>query len=639
MNLMKTSRALAAIAFAAIGFAVPSHAAVTAAFSAGATCGNATSANFSPGGAPVQVSLCMTTTTEASCGHTIVLQSAVGEAGKFVVTSSALAAPFTDPNSDVSQLPLAINNPPTIADLGGTGSAPAAAATNRLLATFNLAPQVGATAGSYVISLNSVSMAAIDADGTCGVTTVPSESPIAASFTLTRSAAPVFTSASSATFSTASANTFAVTATGIPTPTITAGATPAGVTFTSGGANSGTGTIATANGTFTAGSITLTATSGAATQQQTFILTAAGQASQTINFTNPGQQTFSPTLLPLVAVASSGGAVTFSTQTPSICTAFNGNLTMVTLGTCTILANQAGSATFLPAQASVSFGIVGGVPGAPTGVAATAGNTQAAIAFTAPASTGGVAISGYTATCIAGASTVSATATSSPITVPGLTNGTPYACTVSAANALGTGPASAPPVNVTPIAGALTLVSVKSRKVHGQNTVLNPNVTYDLALDTAPLINGLVTTEPRNAGASGHQIVFKFNNPITAAGTATTVATDRFGVAIASPGAVPTFTVGSDEVIVTLSGVVDMSRVTITLAGVNTTGPNAVVSLGFLIADMNNNRAVNSGDVVGAAVRSGIPLDQTNFRFDFNLNGLINSGDIVGAAVRSGNGI
>lgn len=133
--------------------------------------------------------------------------------------------------------------------------------------------------------------------------------------------------------------------------------------------------------------------------------------------------------------------------------------------------------------------------------------------------------------------------------------------------------------------------------------------------------------------------MFKFNNPITVAGTATTVATDRLGAAIASPAAAASFTAGSDEVIVTLSSVLDMSRVTITLAGVNTTGPNAVASLGFLVADMNNNRVVNSGDVVGAAVRSGIPLDQTNFRFDFNLNGLINSGDIVGAAVRSGNGI
>jgi hypothetical protein len=41
------------------------------------------------------------------------------------------------------------------------------------------------------------------------------------------------------------------------------------------------------------------------------------------------------------------------------------------------------------------------VPGAPTIGAATPGNTQATIAFTAPASNGGSAITGYTVTCTA----------------------------------------------------------------------------------------------------------------------------------------------------------------------------------------------------------------------------------------------
>src|SRR5207344_3562858 len=104
----------------------------------GATCAGASSANFSTSGPTVQVSVCMTTTAPtATCGHTIVLQSAAGESGRFVVVSPVtLGSGYSDPNSEVNQTPLAINNPPIVADFGGTGSGPVAAAANQLLATF-----------------------------------------------------------------------------------------------------------------------------------------------------------------------------------------------------------------------------------------------------------------------------------------------------------------------------------------------------------------------------------------------------------------------------------------------------------------------------------------------------------------------
>jgi cytochrome c peroxidase len=92
-------------------------------------------------------------------------------------------------------------------------------------------------------------------------------------------------------------------------------------------------------------------------------------------------------------------------------------------------------------------------PGAPTGVTATAGNASASIAFTAPASNGGAAITSYTATCVSGALTQSASAGASPIAVTGLTNGLAYSCTVTAANSVGAGPASAA-ASVTPTTGA-----------------------------------------------------------------------------------------------------------------------------------------------------------------------------------------
>ena len=88
------------------------------------------------------------------------------------------------------------------------------------------------------------------------------------------------------------------------------------------------------------------------------------------------------------------------------------------------------------------------VPGAPTGVSATAGNGSASVSFTAPASNGGASITGYTVTSSPGG--ITATGSSSPITVSGLTNGTAYTFTVTATNSAGTGATSAVSNSVTP---------------------------------------------------------------------------------------------------------------------------------------------------------------------------------------------
>jgi hypothetical protein len=72
------------------------------------------------------------------------------------------------------------------------------------------------------------------------------------------------------------------------------------------------------------------------------------------------------------------------------------------------------------------------VPDAPTIGTATAGNTQATVTFTAPASDGGSAITSYTATSSPGFITGSCTAPCTSITVSGLTNGAAYTFTVTA---------------------------------------------------------------------------------------------------------------------------------------------------------------------------------------------------------------
>ncbi len=98
------------------------------------------------------------------------------------------------------------------------------------------------------------------------------------------------------------------------------------------------------------------------------------------------------------------------------------------------------------------------VPAAPTGVSAVAGNAQATVSFTAPASDGGSTITGYMASCAPHSNfaqylgEVSKTGGASPITVTGLTNGTPYNCWVKAANSVGYGNPSAISSTITPTA-------------------------------------------------------------------------------------------------------------------------------------------------------------------------------------------
>jgi len=90
------------------------------------------------------------------------------------------------------------------------------------------------------------------------------------------------------------------------------------------------------------------------------------------------------------------------------------------------------------------------VPDPPTGVSASAGNAQATVSFSAPANNGGAAITSYTATSSPGGFTASGS--SSPLTVTGLTNGTSYTFTVYATNSVGNSSNSSPSSSVTPVA-------------------------------------------------------------------------------------------------------------------------------------------------------------------------------------------
>ena len=174
-------------------------------------------------------------------------------------------------------------------------------------------------------------------------------------------------------------------------------------------------------------------------------------------------------------------------------------------------------------------------------------------------------------------------------------------------------------------ADALTLTAVQSRKVHG------PAGPFELRIDTVPGIGGAITVEPRAIGA-GHQIVFQFDAPIIPNNIGVPSAIDETGAVI---GAL-TLSATANEAIVTITNLADNKRVTVSLANVNGVGVDVVVSLGFLVGDVNNSRAVAANDVQQLKVRSGQVVSSSNFQFDINTTGRITAADILAAKARSG---
>ncbi|WAL79152.1 putative Ig domain-containing protein [Shewanella sp. DAU305] len=218
--------------------------------------------------------------------------------------------------------------------------------------------------------------------------------------------------------------------------------------FTGTGVGSPISVIGLTNGV--AYTFTVTATNSTGTGAASAASNSVTPASpQTITFADPGAQNFgtSPTL---TATSDSGLTPTFTSSTTGVCTISSGGLlNFVSVGTCTINADQAGDSSYLAATTvSRSFSISAVVPGAPTAASATAGDTQASVTFSAPIFTGGAAITGYTATSNPGGFT--GASASSPLTVTGLTNGVAYTFTVTATNSVGTGVASTATSSTTP---------------------------------------------------------------------------------------------------------------------------------------------------------------------------------------------
>jgi len=165
---------------------------------------------------------------------------------------------------------------------------------------------------------------------------------------------------------------------------------------------------------------------------------------QTITFAAISPITLSNPAVALAASSTSGLPVSFSSQSPANCSV-NGNVaTAIAVGVCTIQATQAGNATFAAASpVSQSFNISAGTPSAPALAACIPGNHSTVCTFSAPAANGSPAPTSYTLSCQSGTSAaVQVAGAASPLSLTSLNNGQYYLCSVTAVNAVGSGPAS-----------------------------------------------------------------------------------------------------------------------------------------------------------------------------------------------------
>lgn len=205
---------------------------------------------------------------------------------------------------------------------------------------------------------------------------------------------------------------------------------------------------------------------------------------------------------------------------------------------------------------SASF-VVTGIPQAPTIGAATAGNAQATVAFTAPDNTGRPAITSYTVTSTPGSFT--GTGSGSPVTVTGLTNGTSYTFKVVATNSEGTGPESAASNAVTPAAVVPVAFAGTVPAQSGQATVAMAALdvstyfggtqtpfTYSVASGALPAgrtlnaSTGVVSGTPTTAGSGAFtiQATDTSSNTATTNSISWTIAAAPVIPAVTVPGAV-----------------------------------------------------------------------------------------------------
>jgi uncharacterized repeat protein (TIGR01451 family) len=185
----------------------------------------------------------------------------------------------------------------------------------------------------------------------------------------------------------------------------------------------------------------------AAGDSQAFISFLSGGGTPPTSFTVRNATASNGHLVPDVVFAVNGSSVTQAI-------AVNGLTNGVAYTFIVAATNAQGTSAFsAPSNSVIPLAIT--VPGAPTGAAAVAADSQATVAWVPPVNNGNANITSYTVTArINGVATANTATTPNGTTtsavVTGLTNGTTYTFTIHATNIKGAGPESAPSNTVTP---------------------------------------------------------------------------------------------------------------------------------------------------------------------------------------------
>jgi hypothetical protein len=196
----------------------------------------------------------------------------------------------------------------------------------------------------------------------------------------------------------------------------------------------------------------------------------------------------------------------------------------------------------------------------------------------------------------------------------------------------------------------LTLTGADSVKKHG---TLGAGTVFPIPMPlSATLTDGMSGIEDRAGGDSDrggtgdYTIVLHFSNSLVSVESVSVTdhnppcmmagATNLIGC-----GAVGSFEISGNDILVHLIGVTDAQVLTITTTkvsdGTQTINPDPV-AVGFLKGDTTSNRTVNASDISQTKAHDGESVDSTNFRTDITHNGEINASDISAAKAASGTG-
>jgi len=231
----------------------------------------------------------------------------------------------------------------------------------------------------------------------------------------------------------------------------------------------------------------------------TNVVATAADAAATVTFSAPvsdgGSAITGYTITPSPACASCTGLTTASAST-TVSGLTNGTAYTFTVAATNLTGTGPASTPSNSVTPSPSTGTPN-PPGAPTNVSATVDVSTVALSFSAPASDGGSPITGYTITpsppC---ASCTGLTTAGTSTQVNGLTVGTAYSFTVSAANVVGPSKQSVLSNAVTPTAQAVSPVSASTTSPSTPAVVTNNGTTATASGGTGTVTVSEYPTDP-----------------------------------------------------------------------------------------------------------------------------------------------